>query len=137
MKRTDTSSFLFQLRMTNWFCLTRYLIFSVDGQWASWAAWSTCSVTCGDGTINRDRTCDNPPPAHGGLMCEGPGSQQATCDMEPCLGISLLCKHILNILNRKKLNKKTAYNYKKVVIYQFPDSLPNILLLSVKEEFWR
>ena len=43
-------------------------------------------MTCGGGTINRQRTCDNPPPVHGGLACQGPGSKQAACNMPPCIG---------------------------------------------------
>lgn len=40
-----------------------------------WTAWSTCSVTCGNGI--RFRSCSNPSPAYGGSNCIG--STYETC----------------------------------------------------------
>ncbi|XP_020629634.1 SCO-spondin-like [Orbicella faveolata] len=52
---------------------------SVNGRWALWEVWSTCSKTCGYGTRIRKRTCSNPPPQNGGKMCTGPSQQTGKC----------------------------------------------------------
>ncbi|XP_057313082.1 SCO-spondin-like isoform X2 [Hydractinia symbiolongicarpus] len=41
----------------------------VNGTWGNWTEYSPCSVTCGNGTKNKNRSCDNPAPAHGGYPC--------------------------------------------------------------------
>ncbi|KAI8508970.1 hypothetical protein Bbelb_128180 [Branchiostoma belcheri] len=55
----------------------------VDGGWSEWDDWSPCSVTCGNGTRTRTRTCDNPSPAYGGRDCEGAASETQTCPDQP------------------------------------------------------
>eukprot|EP00058_Branchiostoma_floridae_P018788 XP_002604277.1 hypothetical protein BRAFLDRAFT_88566 [Branchiostoma floridae] len=52
----------------------------VDGGWSDWGPWSGCSVTCGNGTETRDRSCTNPAPAHGGADCVGPDQEAQDCD---------------------------------------------------------
>ncbi|KAK3594720.1 hypothetical protein CHS0354_001544 [Potamilus streckersoni] len=42
----------------------------IDGGWTSWAS-SACSVTCGEGTLTKTRTCTNPAPQNGGKACAG------------------------------------------------------------------
>ena len=58
-----------------------------DGNWATWAAWSSCSVTCGnDGTLNRTRNCDSPTNG-GNAVCPGTGDaseSQACQQMQGC-----------------------------------------------------
>ncbi|EUB62928.1 Hemicentin-1 [Echinococcus granulosus] len=57
----------------------------VKGGWSSWGPWSSCSRTCGAGsTQHRERKCDMPPPANGGLLCIGPESQVRACERKPC-----------------------------------------------------
>ncbi|XP_066299152.1 angiopoietin-1 receptor-like [Branchiostoma lanceolatum] len=51
----------------------------VHGGWSDWDDWSPCSVSCGNGTRTRTRTCDNPSPAFGGQDCEGRNQH-----VEPC-----------------------------------------------------
>ncbi|XP_071802833.1 hemicentin-1-like isoform X2 [Asterias amurensis] len=56
----------------------------INGGWSSWQPWEDCSVTCGSGTRNRIRYCDNPPPQYNGRSCEGASNQQAECTMRSC-----------------------------------------------------
>uniref|UniRef100_A0A7M5X6T4 Uncharacterized protein n=1 Tax=Clytia hemisphaerica TaxID=252671 RepID=A0A7M5X6T4_9CNID len=58
----------------------------VNGSWSDWAAWSSCSVTCGEGSQTRQRFCDNPTPAHGGNNCKGDSDEIKICDEGPCPG---------------------------------------------------
>lgn len=59
-------------------------IVAVNGGWSAFSAWSTCSATCGGGTQTRTRTCTNPVPANGGLVCAGNSSEAQTCSTQAC-----------------------------------------------------
>ena len=72
----------------NWEYIS-YILYSVDGGWSIWGSWGTCSVTCGNGTKARTRTCDNPPPANRGDDCPGPQQETSACLMNPCPGNKL------------------------------------------------
>ncbi|XP_041359749.1 SCO-spondin-like isoform X3 [Gigantopelta aegis] len=54
----------------------------VDGVFAAWTDWSTCSTTCGGGETVRTRTCTEP--LHGGSNCSGAWRQNDTCNTQPC-----------------------------------------------------
>ncbi|KAM5295481.1 hemicentin-1 isoform 3-T3 [Glossophaga mutica] len=56
----------------------------VDGKWAPWASWSTCTVSCGGGARQRTRDCSDPVPQHGGSKCEGSDVQSDFCNTDPC-----------------------------------------------------
>ncbi|KAK2563275.1 Mucin-like protein [Acropora cervicornis] len=56
----------------------------VNGGFTEWGSYSACSVTCGKGKMTRTRSCTNPAPLYGGKGCDGPDSETAECDMEPC-----------------------------------------------------
>nr|XP_022328846.1 hemicentin-1-like isoform X1 [Crassostrea virginica] len=56
----------------------------VNGGWTDWAAWHSCSHTCGDGTSIRTRTCSNPVPQHGGHPCQGHSDDSKACNNGPC-----------------------------------------------------
>ena len=58
-------------------------LFLVDGGWSEWSD-SECSVTCGDGTITRERTCTNPEPEHEGAVCDGEPSASLSCNIKEC-----------------------------------------------------
>ena len=58
---------------------------SVDGGWASWSDWQPCSVTCGNGTQKRNRTCTKPSPQYGGV-CSGDAEDMQECGAVPCPG---------------------------------------------------
>lgn len=52
----------------------------IDGHWNLWSPWGACSTTCGAGVQHRIRLCDNPPPAFGGLKCQGFAEEMRECD---------------------------------------------------------
>lgn len=56
----------------------------VDGGWAKWAPYGTCSRTCGGGVQLAKRECTNPVPANGGSYCEGVRVKYRSCNLEPC-----------------------------------------------------
>ncbi|KAJ8315039.1 hypothetical protein KUTeg_007189 [Tegillarca granosa] len=57
----------------------------IDGQWANWQSWGSCSQTCSpsgsavSGTMTRTRTCTNLAPKYDGKQCVGDGSQSTSC----------------------------------------------------------
>ena len=58
----------------------------MNGGWGSWSGWSGCSVTCGAGTTNRTRQCNNPPPQNDGHDCSGSSSESSSCNNVSCSG---------------------------------------------------
>ena len=69
-------------------CYSCSSLFIVDGGWSTWTLWSACSVTCGPGTRQRSRQCDNPPPQHGGKDCSDTNTETETanCNDGECPG---------------------------------------------------
>nr|XP_022339845.1 semaphorin-5B-like [Crassostrea virginica] len=57
----------------------------IDGAWSAWAAYGTCSVSCGGGTQSRPRTCTNPTPQYGGASCVGASSSSQDCNTQVCI----------------------------------------------------
>lgn len=64
------------------------VIFSVhvDGGWSAWSGWSDCSVTCGGGGQSRVRTCTDPSPEPGGIICQGSSIESRECNTKICPG---------------------------------------------------
>ncbi|KAL5016463.1 hypothetical protein ScPMuIL_006052 [Solemya velum] len=54
----------------------------VDGVWFPWTTWGECDVTCGGGTQDRFRVCDEP--KYGGAPCDGPNNDTQECNMHNC-----------------------------------------------------
>ena len=59
----------------------------VNGGWSAWVI-EPCSKTCGGGTLNFTRQCNNPTPSHNGTSCEGKGYfvHPAKCNNFCCPG---------------------------------------------------
>ncbi|XP_074645963.1 uncharacterized protein LOC141902220 [Tubulanus polymorphus] len=51
----------------------------IDGHWGQWSTYGACSTSCGTGTQQRTRQCDNPAPKHGGNSCPGISVESAQC----------------------------------------------------------
>lgn len=60
-----------------YFCL-------VDGGYTNWSEFSSCTVSCGQGTKTRTRNCTNPLPQHGGNYCQGRSTQSVPCLVRHC-----------------------------------------------------
>lgn len=56
----------------------------VNGGWAEWTVWGSCSVSCGEGWRRRTRRCNNPPPSNSGADCEGTTYEDQLCSTVPC-----------------------------------------------------
>ncbi|XP_048746179.2 uncharacterized protein LOC125658800 [Ostrea edulis] len=63
-------------------CNTHYC--PIDGKWASWGSYGTCTVTCGGGTQRRSRTCSNPAPQYLGKNCPGSTVSSRSCNTHFC-----------------------------------------------------
>ncbi|XP_048242214.1 hemicentin-1-like isoform X3 [Haliotis rufescens] len=64
---------------------------TVDGGFTQWGQWANppCSVTCGSRAtknVSRVRSCSNPIPQNGGIMCTGNNSEteERNCGLPPC-----------------------------------------------------
>ncbi|WAR29987.1 SSPO-like protein [Mya arenaria] len=56
----------------------------IDGQWAEWSSWDSCSLSCGDGVQSRHRKCTNPSPTNGGVTCSGQVNESRACTIQIC-----------------------------------------------------
>jgi hypothetical protein len=56
----------------------------VNGEFSPWVTSSSCSKDCGTGVFTEIRQCNNPTPANGGTMCEGPTSENLLCNTQRC-----------------------------------------------------
>ncbi|KAK3551052.1 hypothetical protein QTP70_011499 [Hemibagrus guttatus] len=52
----------------------------VDGVWNEWSSWSSCSVSCSNGTMQRTRECNGP--SYGGSECQGTIFRRCSLDEE-------------------------------------------------------
>ena len=64
---------------------SRPFAFSVDCKWSEWAAWDSCSESCGFGTRQRSRNFSQEA-AHGGSNCTGELVSTQVCNARPCRG---------------------------------------------------
>ncbi|XP_035664406.1 sushi, von Willebrand factor type A, EGF and pentraxin domain-containing protein 1-like [Branchiostoma floridae] len=57
---------------------------SFNGEWGEWTDWTPCSATCGNGTHQRWRQCNNPPPEEDGKNCTGRNTESGSCSLKDC-----------------------------------------------------
>ncbi|UJR31957.1 hypothetical protein I4U23_019430 [Adineta vaga] len=71
------------------YCLTNVSC-PVDGGWALWTDWTSCSLNCSGGLQSRTRDCTNPSPANNGAPCIGSSYQYQTCnDQISCVFLTI------------------------------------------------
>jgi hypothetical protein len=57
----------------------------IHGGWSVWSQWSDCTTSCGEGTQDRSRECNNPLPQYGGDDCPGEPTGTRLCPgLPPC-----------------------------------------------------
>ncbi|XP_068688561.1 uncharacterized protein [Montipora foliosa] len=58
----------------------------VHGNYSTWSNFSSCSKSCGNGSMERQRNCSNPEPKHGGKDCSilGASKEIKSCNEFPC-----------------------------------------------------
>lgn len=78
----------------------------VNGGFGAWNEWTTCSQTCGGGTQQRSRDCNNPSPSFGGDDCVGEASGVQLCNTQLCP--SKFCFTLQIILTNQK---SVSYQY--------------------------
>ncbi|XP_069032120.1 adhesion G protein-coupled receptor B1-like isoform X2 [Embiotoca jacksoni] len=54
----------------------------VDGSWNDWSAWTACSASCSNGTMQRTRECNGP--SYGGSECHGSWKETNNCFLKDC-----------------------------------------------------
>ena len=64
---------------------------TVNGGYSTWRDLTSCTVTCGGGTLQQQRDCNNPSPQFGGLTCAqqpllGSATKSVSCNTNPCPG---------------------------------------------------
>ena len=84
----------------------------LDGGWSDWSAFTSCSATCGGGTQSRLRTCTNPGPANGGLICTGNSTETLGCNIQACSRSKLNIFSILLQYFNKIGSRLVAFNLK-------------------------
>lgn len=82
------------------------------GGWGDWSSWSDCSVSCGTGSKHRNRQCDRPKPAHGGVFCSGNNTEQRICDEAACFDGKNLYLTILDVNKDVYVSNRKAYDMK-------------------------
>lgn len=98
---------------------------TVDGNWASWTSYGSCSVTCGGGTQTRSRTCTNPAPQYLGQNCAGMSSESQQCNTHNCPSMYnefihhlLSCRNMNTFLNIDHLSWKHIFKNDDEMVLQ-------------------
>ncbi|WAR23497.1 SSPO-like protein [Mya arenaria] len=63
----------------------------IPGLWNAWSPWSLCTVTCGGGIRNRNRTCDADSFGELTAPCEGSEDEEDICHTFECLPLAIHC----------------------------------------------
>ncbi|XP_077867573.1 uncharacterized protein LOC144356754 [Saccoglossus kowalevskii] len=57
---------------------------NVDGGWSVWSSYGSCSLSCGGGTKQRSRVCNNPSRVGDGADCAGSSVENIDCNTQGC-----------------------------------------------------
>ena len=60
----------------------------INGGLSVWGDWSACSKSCGDGTKERKRACNNPTPKYNGKPCTESLVLSEKCKVKDCVAPS-------------------------------------------------
>ncbi|XP_064617624.1 meprin A subunit beta-like [Liolophura sinensis] len=82
---SESCTYIDRGKLDSMYAFTLEFDAAVDGQWGMWSEWSKCSVTCGTGSMTRNRICNNPEPDNGGRECVGNDQATEQCHMKDCL----------------------------------------------------
>nr|XP_054763764.1 uncharacterized protein LOC129270400 [Lytechinus pictus] len=107
----------------------------VDGSWANWGAWTSCSSTCAEGVMRRDRSCTDPAPVGKGDVCGGYGTETRHCFYRPCAkrGKVLLRFDGSSFL----IYRRAAHPARHLLVFlSFIPADPHGLLVLRREEEW-
>ena len=58
----------------------------VPAMWTTWSEWDMCTVTCGGGTQNRTRDCEQDPDCPDNIDCVGDDMDIQDCNTQCCEG---------------------------------------------------
>lgn len=68
----------------------QHLAPDANGTWGDWKDWESCTKSCGTGTQNRTRLCNNPAQAGNGTPCPSDagndGTETLNCNTADCPG---------------------------------------------------
>ena len=62
------------------------MLLIVHGGWSGWTDFSDCPKPCNGSQYFRTRLCNDPPPNHGGLPCDGGYLEYQPCNTHRCPG---------------------------------------------------
>ena len=83
------------------FCVIFIFVILLPWAWEEWTAWTDCSVSCGEGTRAKSRTCNVEDPVLVEIYCSGDNER-----VEECPNQDLCCKaHIIFFNPEKKFFK--------------------------------
>lgn len=93
----------------------------MDGKWSNWKEWSSCSVTCANGTSKRIRKCNSPSPSAINLDCKEKSSEERLCVLDPCPGNKKnfnfeITEKVLQLTENGKNGHYGAYVIKAVIM---------------------
>ncbi|XP_047124114.1 uncharacterized protein LOC101237974 isoform X1 [Hydra vulgaris] len=109
-------------------CRLAECVDSINGAWAQWSAWTTCSekVFCQQGVSKRERTCSNPAPNKGGDECPGIKEESQQCPTDKCQSPSKQKIDFLPVANNEYLFKECGATKKYATQgqgFQVPDKV--------------
>ncbi|XP_033725102.1 thrombospondin-1-like [Pecten maximus] len=60
-----------------------------NGGWSTWSSWADCPVICGNASVSRSRSCNNPSWVSPGSDCPGSATETQSCNTTICEGMYL------------------------------------------------